>query len=106
MANVPKIDYTGPAKVGRHTSAQTESALNCMVLQPLDDYGTYNETGNESYVEKWKGPISAMLKVNDGFTCMGKKFIIGGARPDLTGGNWIRRFDTPSLPKNWYWMVK
>lgn len=106
MANVPKIDYTGPAKAGRHTSAQTESALNCMVLQPLDDYGTYNETGNESYVEKWKGPISAMLKVNDGFTCMGKKFIIGNARPDLTGGNWIRRFDTPSLPKNWYWMVK
>ena len=106
MANVPKIDYTGPVKTGRHTGAQTESALNCMVLQPLDDYGTYNETGNESYVEKWKGPISAMLKVNDGFICMGKKFVIGLGRPDLSGGSWIRRFDPPTLPKNWFWMVK
>ena len=106
MANVPKIDYTGPVKNGRHTGAQTESALNCMVLQPIDDYGTYNETGNESYVEKWKGPISAMLKVNDGFICMGKKFVIGLGRPDLSGGSWIRRFDPPTLPKNWFWMVK
>lgn len=106
MANVPKIDDVGPAKTGRHTSAQSESALNCMVLQPLDDYGTYNDGGNESYVERWKGPISAMLKVDNGFICMGVTFRVGQVRPNISGGNWIRRFDPPSIPNNWFWMVK
>lgn len=104
---VPKIDEYGPAKTGRFTTSQTESALNCMVLQPLDDYGTYNDSGNETYVEKWKGPITAMLNIANGIQVMGVKFVVGVARPTIPqSGNWIRRFDPPTIPSDWFWMVR
>lgn len=106
MAKIPEIDYEGPAKTGRFTADQSESALNCMVLQPLDDYGTYNDGGNESYVEKWKGPVTAMTKVDNGFVCMGVTFRVGQERPNISSGNWIRRFDPPSTPPKWFWMVQ
>ena len=103
--NVPKIDNPGPVKQGRHEGTQSESALNCMVLQPLDDYGTYHEGGNETYVERWKGPITAMLHVDNGFRCMGVTFNVGAQRPNIPT-SWVRRFPVPSLPSGWFWMVE
>lgn len=103
--STPEIDYYGPAEQGRYTAKQTESALDCMVLQPLDDYGTYNDGGNESYVEIWKGPVTAMTNVTNGFNVMGVIFRVGAERPIIQGGRWVRRFDPPALPQGWFWMV-
>lgn len=104
--SVPSIDNYGPVDSGRFTTKQTESALNCMVLQPLDDYGTYNDSGNESYVEIWKGPITAMTNITNGINVMGVKFVVGFERPNIPDSNkWVRRFGPPDIPAGWFWMV-
>lgn len=105
MAEDYSPTYYGPAKQGQASAAQSKSALNCMVLQPLDDYGTYNDSGNETYVERWKGPTSEMINIQNGIQCMGVTFRVGSERPNLPAGNWIRRFDPPKVPAKWFWKV-
>lgn len=35
-----------------------EGILDCMVLQPCSDYGTYQNSAPETIEEVWKGPTS------------------------------------------------
>ena len=58
-----------------------EGILNCMVLQPCNDYGTYSGSQPESLEEVWKGPTSEMIDVTGGLKVFGVSFRTGVEAP-------------------------
>lgn len=80
--------------------------LDCMVLQPCNDYGTYGESQPESLEEVWKGPTSQMIDATDGIKVFGTSFRTGQEAPALANSNvWVRGYARPALPTGWFWML-
>lgn len=83
-----------------------EGILDCMVLQPCSDYGTYQNSAPETIEEVWKGPTYQMIDATDGIRVFGTSFRTGYAVPSLSNSDtWRRGYARPSLPSGWYWML-
>ena len=80
--------------------------LNCMVLQPCNDYGTYSGSQPESLEEVWKGPTSEMIDITNGVRVFGVSFRSGVEAPALSNSDtWVRSYARPILPSGWFWML-
>ena len=76
-----------------------------MVQQPVENAIEVSWDNGARYIERWKGPYSAMRGVtSSGGTVMGRRLAVGEKRSGMNS-NWKWLIDAPSPLPNMSWMV-